>query len=125
MNRAGAALRRRVLRGVVAGSAAGKVGIPLGSADARANRAEALGALLGYATGVGVGAAYGLLGPRGRLGAVLAGAGALLAANGPMVAGGYTDPRSWGVSGWVSDLVPHAAYGLVTAATYDALRGRR
>jgi len=37
----------------------------------------------------------------------------------PMVASGLTDPRSWGVAGWLSDIVPHIAYGYATAATVE------
>jgi hypothetical protein len=33
-----------------------------------------------------------------------------------------TDPRQWSTSDWLSDLVPHLAYGVVAAA---ALRGLR
>jgi hypothetical protein len=33
---------------------------------------------------------------------------------------GVTNPRSWSTADWVSDVVPHLAYGLVTALTYDA-----
>jgi hypothetical protein len=39
----------------------------------------------------------------------------------PMTALGLTDPRRWGVEGWLSDVVPHAAYGLATAAALRAL----
>jgi hypothetical protein len=45
----------------------------------------------------------------------------MIGANAPLVRMGLTDPRKWGVSGWLSDLVPHAAYGLVTAATVHRL----
>jgi len=41
---------------------------------------------------------------------------------GPMAALGVTDPRTWPADSWVSDLVPHVAYGLATAAAYEALR---
>lgn len=34
---------------------------------------------------------------------------------------GVTDPRTWSVIDWVSDLVPHAAYGAVTAAVLREL----
>jgi hypothetical protein len=33
-----------------------------------------------------------------------------------------TDPRQWSTSDWLSDLVPHLAYGVVAAG---ALRGLR
>ena len=28
---------------------------------------------------------------------------------------GVTDPRTWGIVGWISDLIPHFGYGVVTA----------
>jgi hypothetical protein len=100
------------------------VDIP-GDEETRGNRVQGLGPLIGLATGTGVGALYGLVVPGGRSvpvgwGTVLAAATALVAANGPMAALGLSDPRQWSASDWASDLVPHAAYGLVTAATYAA-----
>jgi hypothetical protein len=96
-----------------------------GEGEERENRASALGALSGIVTGVAVGAAYGALraaGARPGLPAAVAmtSLGALLGSNGPMTALGITDPRSWGASDWASDLVPHVAYGLVTAAAFEA-----
>ncbi len=32
------------------------------------------------------------------------------------------DKKSWGVSGWISDAVPHLIYGLVTAIAHETLR---
>jgi hypothetical protein len=106
-------------------------GISLGESSEDAdNRRSALGALLGIVSGLTVGALYGLLRPRLRgvpLGVLGVGAG--LAANvgttGPMAALGVTDPRSWPAGSWVSDLVPHLAYGLATAAVYESLRRPR
>jgi hypothetical protein len=34
-----------------------------------------------------------------------------------------TDPREWGTSGWIADLIPRAFYGCVTCLVYDALTG--
>ena len=34
---------------------------------------------------------------------------------------GVTDPRQWLASFWASDLVPHLAYGLATAAVFEKL----
>jgi len=95
------------------------------------NRRTALGALLGIAAGLGTGALYGLVRPKlGRLPLALLGTGAGLAANvgttGPMAALGVTDVRAWPAESWVSDLVPHLAYGFVTAAVWElAQPGRR
>jgi hypothetical protein len=103
-------------------------GVSLGESDADAdNRRSALGALLGIASGLATGAVYGLLRPHlRRVPLTLLGVGAGLAANvgttGPMAALGVTDPRTWPADSWVSDLVPHLAYGLATAAAYEALR---
>ncbi len=102
------------------------VAIP-GEDDAKWNRASAVGALTGMLTGVGVGAAYGLahacgLQPTFAVGATLATAAAMAASNGPMTLLGITDPRTWSATDWASDVVPHLAYGLVTATAYAALR---
>jgi len=96
--------------------------------DSAANRRSALGALLGIASGLGVGAVYGLLRPYVRAPLALLGIGAGVAANigttGPMVALGITDPRTWSADSWISDIVPHLAYGLATAAVFEGLHGR-
>jgi len=123
------ALRGRPASGVpaeVASRLAGKAGLDLsaGGEEATANRKGGLGALLGLATGVGLGAAYGLLGRRGTLwdGAAL-GLAAMAASDVPAAALGVTDPRGWGTEAWASDLVPHLLYGAATAAAWRALRG--
>jgi hypothetical protein len=114
------------LPGQAARRLASTVGLRFGlETDPRTrNRESALGALLGYGTGVAVGGAYGLLArnrpARRATGIGIAGA-AMLLANGPMVAQGLTDPRAWGLKGWVSDIVPHLAYGWATVATYRAI----
>ncbi len=118
------------LPGEVARSLAAKLGVDLGPRenDAARNRAGALGALLGYSSGVTIGVLYGLL-VRGRRGGPLRGfalgAAAMVPTNLPMVAMGLTDPRTWGLVGWVSDIVPHLAYGLATAGTYRAITTAR
>jgi hypothetical protein len=91
-----------------------------GEQEARDNRVSGLGALTGIATGVAVGAAVGALhGAARRPGALatsaLAAATAMVVANGPMAALGVSDPRTWSASAWVSDVVPHLGYGVVTA----------
>ncbi len=90
------------------------------------NRESGLGALLGYVNGLGVGVAYGLL--RSQLDELplpLAGIGvgllAMAASDVPLVALKVSDPKTWGVSGWAADLIPHIIYGLVTVATFEAL----
>jgi hypothetical protein len=93
---------------------------------AAAHRRTGLGALLGYATGLGVGAVFGLLRPRLRrvpwpVAGVGAGLAAMAATDVPVVASGVSHPRNWGVSGWLADLVPHVGFGLATAAALDRL----
>lgn len=99
------------------------LGVDLGAAAA--NRKKAIGALLGMANGIAVGAAYGVVtgGARTtrRRGLTLAVA-AMLAGNGPATISGLTDPRRWGWRGWLEDVVPHLAYGVVTSRVYAALR---
>lgn len=101
------------------------VDIP-GQGNDRDNRVSALGALTGIAAGVGTGLLLGVARAAGfRPGAVLTGVAAtvaaLVASNAPMTALGVTDPRSWGFTDWVSDVVPHLAYGLTTAAVLEGL----
>ena len=96
--------------------------VPLGEGDAEENRQEALGSLLGIASGLGVGLAYGAVRAGADVPLPVAAVGLAVAANvgttGPMTALGLTDPRTWPGSSWASDLVPHAAYGLAAAAAY-------
>jgi len=49
----------------------------------------------------------------------------MVASDGPAVALGVTDPRQWDLNSWLSDIVPHLAYGLATALSYDALARNR
>jgi hypothetical protein len=93
-------------------------------------RASGLGALLGYATGLGVGTAYGVVRLAVRnvpvpLAGVLLGAAAMAASDIPSVKLRVSDPAEWGTPGWLADIVPHLAYGLVTAAAYEFLAARR
>ncbi len=113
----------------MAGKLAGKVGIDLSDeedGDKKAHyRQSGLGALMGYATGLGVGTAYGLVRPLlGGVSIPLTGVGLGLAAMAgsdvPATTLGITDPREWGLNSWTSDIIPHLAYGMVTAVAYDA-----
>lgn len=125
------------LPGKAAASVASAMGIDL-SAGADGRRAEevaqsrtgGLGALMGYATGLGFGALFGLVrprvpdGPLPLVGALL-GLGVMAGSDLPSIASGLTDPREWGPAGWLSDVVPHLAYGLATAWAFDVLTARR
>lgn len=101
-----------------------------GEGETRENRKSGLGPLIGAATGVGVGALAGLLLaplpvrlPRPLLGLAL-GAAAMAGSDVPMTRLGITDPSSWTAGGWAADVVPHLAYGAVTASVLHALARR-
>ena len=74
---------------------------------------------LRIATGVLVGAAAGQLhgvfrglGP--VLGPALVASAAMATSDIGMYGLGVSDPRSWDLSSWLSDAIPHLAYGVVT-----------
>jgi hypothetical protein len=106
-------------------------GLGLGLGDEASGEAEhrrtGIGALLGYATGLTVGALYGLTcaagaAPRRRAArAVGVAVAATVAAGVPAAASGLTDPRRWTKRDWAADVFPHAGYGLATVLTYEAL----
>jgi hypothetical protein len=103
-----------------------KAHLPIpGEGETRDNRVQGLGPLTGLVAGIGVGVLGGLARAAGYrssrpVGTALTTLGVLVAANGPMTALGITDPRTWSVTDWISDLVPHLAYGLVVKSTMDA-----
>jgi hypothetical protein len=116
----------------VAGKLADKAGADLsgegeGSDDSTAqNRRSGSGALQGYLVGLGIGTAYGLIRSglrdvsKPRAGIAL-GLAAMAGSDVPSTVLGVSDPTSWGLNSWLSDLVPHLAYGLTTAVAYDTL----
>ncbi|MCZ2804979.1 hypothetical protein O2W18_07705 [Modestobacter sp. VKM Ac-2983] len=100
-----------------------------GRGAAREARTTGLGALLGIGNGLGVGVLASLVragGVRmpGPVGAVLTGAAAMAATDGPTAALGVTDPRTWTASAWAADAVPHLAYGAAVQAVVSALPTR-
>lgn len=107
---------------------ADRVGVDLtaGLSDERVeNRKAGLGALMGYLTGLAIGAVYGLLRPLApnvppRVAAVALGLGAMAATDGVTVLLGHSDPRDWSASDWASDIVPHLAYGAATVAGFES-----
>lgn len=91
------------------------------------NRESGIGALMGYSDGLLAGTLYGMPRPTmHNLPKPIAGIGLGLAVmvltDAPMTAMQLTDPRQWGMSGWLSDLIPHLAYGMATAWVVDAMR---
>ena len=114
-------------------SSARAMGIDLsgdGDDQAAANRRTGIGALLGYGTGLTIGALYGAIQPavprlRLPVAGLVLGATAMLGANAGAVAAGTTDPRRWGLEGWLADIVPHVCFGLATVGAFDLLGGLR
>lgn len=103
-----------------------------GDSEAEANRVAGLAPMTGFAAGLGMGAALALARaagwhPRTATLYAVATAGALVGTNAPMTVLGVTDIRTWSVADWVSDIVPHAAYAVVTVWVLDnfADAGRR
>jgi hypothetical protein len=107
-----------------------KAHLPIpGEGEVRAHRVQGLGALTGLMAGIGVGVLVGLARvsgyrPAKPVGTLLTTLTVLVAANGPMTVLGITDPRTWSRTDWVSDLVPHLAYGVVVTTTLDAFDRR-
>ncbi len=101
-----------------------KAGHPVpGEGDDRTNRLDGLGPLTGIVTGVSIGVLAGLFRPvLSRLpspaAAALIGIAAMALTDGPLVSLGLAEPKKWSATDWLSDAVPHLAYG---AATYAAL----
>ena len=96
-----------------------------GDEERRQNRVAGLGPLTGLAAGIGIGVLAGLARAAGfrsqpLVGTALTTVGVLIGSNGPMTALGITDPRTWSATDWVSDVVPHLAYGVVVKTTMDA-----
>ncbi|HET6625758.1 MAG TPA: hypothetical protein VFG63_05175 [Nocardioidaceae bacterium] len=91
-----------------------------GDQESRGNRVSGLGPLTGIATGAGVG---GLLGitravgftPSVPVAGLLVAGTAMGATDTSMATLGITDPKTWSATDWLSDVIPHLAYGLVTA----------
>ncbi|MGQ0608483.1 MAG: hypothetical protein ACT4OQ_08485 [Chloroflexota bacterium] len=116
--------------GKVAGRMADLAGVELSRPGERADiaetRKEASGALLGYGMAVGTAVAFALLRRAGMrlpvpLGGVLMGGAAMAVSDSAATALGATDPATWGVSGWLADIIPHAIFGVAAAATLELL----
>ncbi|MBB4664758.1 hypothetical protein [Conexibacter arvalis] len=107
---------------------AGRAGISLGEGEAAAQRTSAASVLMGYLTGMLGGVAWCAAEPVARrlpwpLAATALGVVVMTATDASSALLRTTDPRSWSAADWVSDLVPHLAYGAATVATGRALRG--
>jgi hypothetical protein len=107
-------------------AAAVGLAVPGESQAARNNRLDGAGAVAGIAIGALVGVAGGLMHSAVWrtplvLEAVALGAMAMAVTDGGMTALAVADPRSWTVADWLSDAVPHLAFGLAAAATLRAV----
>jgi hypothetical protein len=96
-----------------------------GDEDSRQARTSGLGPLLGTAAGVAAGLVLGIVRGAGwvRRPATTLGVAsvlAMIAGNGPMTVLGVTDPRTWGMSAWLADIVPHVSYAVAATATLEA-----
>ncbi|MBM7495206.1 hypothetical protein JOD64_006428 [Micromonospora luteifusca] len=105
---------------------AGIAHVDLGSGDQAANRRSGLGPLIGYGLGITAGIAFALYAGGRRqplpMATGLLGAGVMAMTDGSITALGISDPRTWRRSDWISDIIPHLAYGLTAAATWNRLR---
>jgi hypothetical protein len=106
----------------VAEQLTGAIGDPV-----RGNRAEALGSLLGYANGIGLGVGYAIARlvlprPPRWLATGIVGGMAMAASDYPAVRLGITDPQKWSNADWAADVIPHAIYGAVTTASFDHMK---
>jgi hypothetical protein len=114
-----------VIRRLAAKAGNTSLAVPSDEADAATkNRRSALGALGGYAIGIGLGALYGSIASdrqKVTVAALALAALAMAASDVPATLLEATTPTAWGAGGWISDIVPHAAYGLVTAAAFAAI----
>ncbi len=113
----------------MAGTLAQKVGFDLSAegedpdGETAQNCQSGLGALMGYATGIGVGTAYGLIRPHlGGVSKPVAGVAlaAMAGSDVPATMLGVVDPTTWPLSSWGMDFGFHLAYGMATAIAYDA-----
>ena len=117
----------------VAGRLTDAAGIELAQPGERPEKAEirreAAGALLGYGMAVltAIGSVFvrraGLRLPAAVSGLVI-GAVAMAVSDSVATALGVTDPKRWSASDWISDIVPHAVYGVVTALTVEYIEHR-
>lgn len=109
---------------------ADRAGIDIpGDGEERANRVSGLGALSGIAACLGVGVVLAAMRAAGAkpgvlISATIAGAGAMLASDGSIAALRVSDLRTWSRADWLSDIVPHAVYGVLTALVVRSIDQR-
>ncbi|MQA35306.1 hypothetical protein [Modestobacter roseus] len=97
-----------------------------GRGSERESRRTALGALTGIANGLALGVVSSAVRSAGvrlsfPVGTVVKGAASSAATNLPVAALGVSDPRSWSRQDWLSDALPHLAYGATVQAVVSGL----
>ena len=55
----------------------------------------------------------------------LGGVLAMVASDLPIALTGASDPRTWTSVDWLSELLPHLVYGLVTVQTYELIASQQ
>jgi hypothetical protein len=99
-----------------------------GDDETRQNRLRGLGALSGIATGITAGVIVALARPRSSLPnslvALVAALTAGLLGNAPMATLDISHPTEWSLADWLSDVLPHAAYGAIVATVLGELAPR-
>ncbi|HEX5370372.1 MAG TPA: hypothetical protein VFY10_13230 [Dehalococcoidia bacterium] len=94
--------------------------------EAQARR-SATGALLGYSTGLGLAVGYSALRltglqPNALVSGIGLGLAAMASSDVPLTVTGVSNPKQWSLRSWVSDVVPHVAYGIATASAFQMLQ---
>ncbi len=116
----------QVVEKLAANAGVAQLSTPDDRADEKTkNRKSSIGSLLGYGVGLSIGGVYGLLRPKMRfipvpLFGIALGAAAMAASDVPATKLNVTDPSTWSKSAWMSDIVPHLVYGIVTAIAFES-----
>ncbi|MFB7177297.1 hypothetical protein ACFCYI_06285 [Streptomyces sp. NPDC056257] len=97
-----------------------------GDDEIRENRVAGLGPLMGYTVGMGMGVALSLVQAAGLLPTktsryAFASVFALTVTNVPIFILGISDPRTWTAADWVSDIIPHGVFAVVTVGVIEKL----
>ncbi|WP_299957320.1 hypothetical protein [uncultured Modestobacter sp.] len=97
-----------------------------GKGAVRESRLSGLGALAGIVNGVGLGVLSSVARSAGvrmpfPVGTVVKGALSMAATDAPVAALGVSDPRGWSREDWLTDAVPHLAYGATVQAVVSGL----
>jgi hypothetical protein len=89
------------------------------------NRRSGIGSIVGIGVGAGVGAIHGLIwgdrAPNAVLSGLVLGACAMAGSVVPAARLGITDPKEWTTADWLSDIIPHAIYGICACWAFNAM----